>query len=383
MSRNNFKITLLTAFALFFTTSQLQAQSDNTVSADGRSSNRIYTAMSFLMIAPDARAGAMGDLGVATQPDAYSVHWNPAKLALIKTNSAVSLSYSPWLKNLAPDIDFAYLSAYKRISERTVMAGSLRYFSFGEFQLADDYQNSLGAINPNEFAIDLAFSRKFGESFSLGTAVRYVRSRLDNVQFIQSNASHSSALSTDLSAFYTQKTQVFGSDVDWNIGLNVSNIAVVKKLPLSTNGPQFLPANLRLGTAMVFHQTNDDLFTLAVDFNKLLVPLSQTTTTNMSLVSSIFKSFSDAPGGFSEELQEISYSIGAEYNFKQKFPVRAGYFHESPVKGNRQFFTLGAGFRYDKFELDLGYILANQTQSPLANTLRFSLSYQLGKTPSN
>ena len=379
MSRNNFKSTLLAGFVLLFSTTQLHAQSDNSVSADGRTSNRIYTAMSFLMIAPDARAGAMGDLGAATQPDAYSIHWNPAKLALIKTNSAVAFSYSPWLQNLAPDIDFAHLSAYKRISERTVMAGSFRYFSFGEFQLADDYQNSLGSITPNEFAVDLSFSRKFGESFSLGTAVRYVRSRLDNVQFIQSNASHSSAVSTDLSAFFSQHTQVFGTDADWNIGLNVSNISIQKKLPLSTTGQQFLPANMRLGTALVFHQLNDDVFTIALDFNKLLVPQSQATTANMSLVSSIFKSFSDAPGGFSEELQEITYSVGAEYNFKQKFPIRAGYFHESPEKGNRQFLTLGTGFRYDKLELDLSYILANQTKSPLANTLRFSLSYQLGK----
>jgi hypothetical protein len=357
----------------------------STTLVDGKKPNSIQTAMSFLLISPDSKAGAMGDAGVATDPDLYALHWNPSKMAFLKGASGVSVSYSPWLKNLVPDINFAYLTYFKKLSEQEVLAGSIRYFSLGDIQLTDINQVDLGTYRPNEFSVDAAYSKRFGETFSLGTAVRYIRSSLSNGQFYASEVLRpASAFAADVSAYGKHPATVFGKDAQISWGINVSNIGT--KVSYAQGGSKyFLPTNLRLGAATSLLLNDFDKLTLTLDLNKLLVPTSPELgmngqiiagkDPNRSTVSGIFGSFSDAPGGFAEELHEISYAFGAEYIFSEQFAVRTGYFYEHPTKGDRQFITLGGGFKKDKIGIDLAYILANQQKSPMANTLRFSLSY--------
>ncbi|MEY5069475.1 MAG: hypothetical protein RLZ47_1337 [Bacteroidota bacterium] len=365
--------------------------------SDGKRANNVLTTLPFLLISPDARAGAMGDVGAATKPDSYSIHWNAAKMAFLEQKNGLSLSYSPWLKNLVPDVNFAYVTGFHRLDERSVMGGSIRYFSIGEFQLTDANQNPLGVTTPNEIAIDLAYSRQFGEYFSLGMALRYINSNLQDISFAQMGQNAVNAVSADVSAYFHKQVQFLNTATDLSFGLNLSNIGnkvrFVSYAPQDASSNYFLPANMRLGTALAFRLPSEDKFTFALDLNKLLVPTSPITdedgnilqgqSSDRSVISGMFNSFSDAPGGFSEELQEISYSLGLEYSFKDKFPIRAGYFYEHPNKGDRQFFTLGTGIYGNKFDLDLSYILANQTESPLANTLRFSMSYYFGQNQKN
>lgn len=354
--------------------------------ADGKKPNSIQTAMSFLMISPDAKAGAMGDAGVATSPDAYALHWNPAKLDFLEASSGFSLSYAPWLKNLVPDINFAYLTYHHKIQDIGTLAGSIRYFSLGDIQLTDINQQDLGTYRPNEFAIDIAYSKKFGESFGLGTALRYMRSSLSNGQFYAGELLRpASAFAADVSAFGQKEATIFGSDALLRWGVNISNIGT--KVSYTQGGSKyFLPTNLKFGTAAVLPINDLDKLTLTLDVNKLLVPTSPELDVNgniirgkdpnRSMISGMFGSFSDAPGGFSEELRELSYSFGAEYVYNDQFALRTGYFYEHPTKGDRQFLTLGAGFMTPQYGIDLAYIVANQAKSPLANTLRFSLSYK-------
>jgi len=355
--------------------------------ADGKKPNSIQTAMSFLLITPDAKAGAMGDVGVATTPDLYAMHWNPAKLSFLEGSFGGSLSYSPWLKNLVPDINFTYLTYYKKLADQGVLAGSIRYFSLGDIQLTDINQIDLGTYSPNEFAIDAAYSRKFGETFSLGTAIRYARSSLSNGQFSASDVLRpASAFAADISAYGTNPTTMFGKEAQLSWGINISNIGT--KVSYAQGGSKyFLPTNLRLGVATSLAMNDFDKLTFTLDLNKLLVPTLPEVDVNgqiiagkdpnRSMVSGIFGSFSDAPGGFSEELREINYAFGAEYMFSDQFALRSGYFYEHPTKGDRQFLTLGGGFKTQKIGIDLAYILAKQQKSPMANTLRFSLSYVL------
>ena len=366
---------------------QISAQGIGPVTlADGKKPNSIQTAMSFLLITPDAKAGAMGDAGVATTPDLYSMHWNPAKLSFLEGSSGGSLSYSPWLKNLVPDINFAYLTYYKKLADQDVLAGSIRYFSLGDIQLTDINQIDLGTYSPNEFAIDAAYSRKFGETFSLGTAIRFVRSSLSNGQFSASEVLRpASAFAADVSAYGSNPTTIFGTEAQLSWGINISNIGT--KISYAQGGSKyFLPTNLRVGLATSLAMNDFDKLTVTLDLNKLLVPTSPEVNVNgqiiagkdpnRSMVSGIFGSFSDAPGGFSEELKEINYAFGAEYMFSNQFALRSGYFYEHPTKGDRQFITLGGGFKTQKVGIDLAYILAKQQKSPMANTLRFSLSYK-------
>lgn len=391
MKRNSLSFSFITLVFLCSSFSILSAQGLNSGTlADGKKSNSIKTAMPFLLISPDARAGAMGDVGAATSPDLFSLHWNPAKMAYLKDPNGISLSYSPWLKNLVPDINFAYLTAYHRLDERNTLSGSLRYFSLGNIQLTDANQQDLGTYSPNEFALDVAFSRKFGESFSLGTAMRYIRSSLSNGQFYEGEQLRpASAFAADISAYFKKETLLMGKDADLSFGINISNVGT--KVSYAQGGSKyFLPTNLKLGTAATFYTGVADRFTLALDFNKLLVPTSPELDANgnivrgkdpdRSVISGIFGSFADAPGGFAEEFREISYSLGTEYWYNNQFALRAGFFYENPSKGDRQFFTLGTGFSGNKFNVDLAYIMANQSKSPLAKTLRFSLAYKFEKT---
>jgi hypothetical protein len=341
----------------------------------------------FLLISPDARAGAMGDVGAATSPDANSIHWNPAKLAFMESDKGVSLSYSPWLQRLVPDINLAYLSGYYRLDDRNTVGASLRYFSLGQIDLIDAQKNPQGSYNPNEFALDGTLARQFGENFSLGTAMRFIYSSLSNGQFSAGQQTKpATALAADVSAYFKKETVLLGSDALVALGLDISNIG--NKISYTDGGSKiFIPTNFRLGTSATFLNGLNE-FTAAIDFNKLLVPTpirndeGNIIVPDKSVPAAIFGSFGDAPGGFSEELKEINSSLGLEYLYNKQFALRAGYFYESPQKGDRQYITLGAGLKYNYFNLDFAYLLANQQKSPLANTLRFSLVFNFlgGKT---
>ena len=362
---------------------------------DGRiGSGLIITGVPFLLISPDARAGAMGDVGAATSPDANSMHWNPAKLAFMENDKGVSLSYSPWLQRLVPDINLAYLSGYYRLDDRNTIGASLRYFSLGQIELIDAERNKQGTHNPNEFAVDGTLARQFGENFSLGTAIRFVYSALSNGLSAGQQTRPATALAADVSGYFKKETVLLGSDARVALGLDISNIG--NKISYSDGGRKiFIPTNFRLGTSATFLNGLNE-FTAALDLNKLLVPTPPIRDTetgkviagkddDRSVPAGIFGSFNDAPGGFSEEFKEINYSLGLEYLYNKQFAMRAGYFYENPQKGDRQYITLGAGLRYNYFNLDFAYLLANQQKSPLANTLRFSLVFNFlsGKTTPN
>jgi len=359
-----------------------------TTQSDGKRSNTIQTAAPFLLITPDARSGAMGDAGVAISPDANSLHWNPAKMAFLDKPTGLSASYTPWLRNLVPDVDLGYLTIYHRIDSRNTIGGALRYFSYGSIQLTDNSQNDIGVYSPNEFSIEGTYSRKFGDSFSLGTAIRYIRSSLSNGQFNGQDIQPATALSADASAYYKSGTILFGKDAELAFGLNISNVG--SKMSYSDNGSKsFLPTNMKLGGASTFMLDDLSTITFALDLNKLLVPTSPIRDANGQIISgkdpdrsvpsAIFGSFSDAPGGFSEEISEISYSLGTEYWYNKQFAIRSGYFYETPTKGDRRYFTVGAGLKYNVFNLDFAYLMANQQTSPLAQTLRFSLVFNFEK----
>lgn len=352
---------------------------------DGREGNTITTAVPFLLITPDARSGAMGDVGAAISPDANATHFNPAKLAFVKDPYGFGLSYSPWLQKLVPDINLAYLNGFYRLDNRNTIGASLRYFSLGNIQFVDENQVLQGEASPNEIAFDVSFARSFGENFSLGTALRYISSNLSSGQvFNNQETQPGTAVAADISAFYTTGTTLFNKNATVSAGLDISNIGT--KMNYTDGGPKyFLPTNMRLGGSATIHADDYNDFSFSLDLNKLLVPTNPIYNDqgkiiagkdpNRSVPSGIFGSFSDAPGGGKEELQEVSIATGAEYWYNQQFAIRAGYFYENPYKGNRKYLTLGLGLRYNIVDLNFSYLLANQQTSPLANTLRFSLLF--------
>ncbi|HTN20937.1 MAG TPA: type IX secretion system outer membrane channel protein PorV [Pelobium sp.] len=365
----------LAALACSTTLYNNNALAQDNSTTDGRQGNTITTAVPFLLITPDARSGAMGDVGVAISPDANATHSNPAKLAFVKDPYGFGLSYSPWLQKLVPDINLAYLNGFYRLDDRNTIGGSLRYFSLGNIQFVDVNQIETGSANPNELAIDVSFARSFGENFSLGTALRFINSDLTNGQtFTDQETQPGTAVAADISAFYTKGATLFSKNATISAGLDISNIGT--KMSYTDGGPKyFLPTNMRLGGSATVHADDYNDFSFSLDLNKLLVPSNSTSDPNQSVPSGIFGSFTDAPGGGKEELQEVSIATGAEYWYNHQFAIRAGYFYENPNKGNRQYLTLGLGLRYNIVDLDFSYLLANQQKSPLANTLRFSLLF--------
>ncbi len=391
----SFKLKLLLAcVCLVAFTSEVPAQitGGGGSTTDGRQGSRvIITSVPFLLIAPDSRSGAMGDAGAAIFPDPNAIHWNPAKLGFVPNKTGLSVSYSPWLQKLVPDINLAYVAAYSKLGDRTTIGGSLRYFSLGQIELIDANQNDQGTYSPNEFALDGAFSRRFGESFSLGTALRFIYSNLSNGQFSAGQQTKAgTALAADISAFYKTQTEMLGDDARFAAGINISNIG--NKVSYVNGGTKTsLPTNMKLGMASTLYLDKMSEFTFAFDLNKLLVPSPPITAVDpvsgetyivkgrdpskLTVTESILGSFTDAPGGFKEELQEISYSAGMEYSYNHQISLRSGFFYESPNKGNRQYFSLGAGLKYNILNIDFAYLLANQQKSPLANTLRFSLVF--------
>jgi hypothetical protein len=376
-------------FLIAVTARSLAQVGTGVTNTNGSKSNAITTAVPFLTITPDARSGALGDAGVAISPDANANYWNPSKLVFIENGSGLALSYSPWLRHLLPGVNLAYLSFFQKVDERNTIGLSLRYFNLGTSQLYDENQISQGTYQPVEYSLDGSLARKFGDNFSLGVTLRYIHSNLSNGTFAQGQQTKAGyAIAADVSAYANNPTQQFGKDALIAYGIDVSNIG--SKLSYSDVGQKyFLPINLKIGVADTWYLDNYNELTFTVDLNKLLVPtppirdgngnILEGKDDNVSVVTGIFNSFADAPGGLSEELQEITYSPAFEYCYDKKFAIRAGYFYESPNKGNRQYFTIGTGFSYNNIKIDLSYLLANQSKSPLANTLRFSLGYSFGE----
>lgn len=374
-------------FVLFFCAvaiADAQVGGGTTTTTDGRQGNAITTAVPFLLITPDARSGSMGDVGVALEPDVNATYWNPAKLAFLKDKYGFGASYSPWLQKLVPDINLAYINGFYRLDDRNVIGGSLRYFSLGQIQLTDELGNAQSTYSPNELSVDGSFSRTFGDNFSLGTALRFIYSNLSSGIINGGQNKAGTAIAADISGYYKDDKEIFGTNATLAFGLDISNIGT--KMSYTDGGPKyFLPTNMRLGGASTFHLDDYNDFTFALDLNKLLVPTPPIYDSNGRIVAGkdpnrsvpagIFGSFSDAPGGFHEELQEVSIATGLEYWYNHQFAVRTGYFYENPNKGNRQYLTLGLGLRYNIVDIDFSYLVANQQKSPLANTLRFSLIF--------
>jgi hypothetical protein len=358
-------------------------------STDGSTFRGSRVEVPFLNITPDSRSGAMGEAGVAISPDVNANFWNPSKLAFLESNDALSLSYSPWLRHLVPDISLSYLSYAHKIDDRNSLGASLRYFNYGSLQLTDDNVNNQGTYTPNEFSVDVSYARKFGEGFSLALTGRFIHSSVSSVSFstaADQSGRAGNAFAADVSMYYKN---TYGDDNIFAFGANISNIG--SKISYSDNGSRyFLPANLRLGAANTWNLDESNQFTLAFDINKQLTPsppikdndgnIISGRNDDVSVPSGIFQSFGDAPGGFKEELKEYTLSPGAEYWYNQQFAIRAGYHYESASTSNRRYATVGFGVKYDIFQFDFSYLAASQQNSPLANTLRFTLSANFGGT---
>ncbi len=354
--------------------------------------NPVQTGVNSLGIAPDARGGGMGDIGAATEPDENSQYWNASKYAFAFSQAGVSFSYTPWLRKLVSDINLAYLAGYWKLgqSDMQAVSASVRYFSLGEISITNANAENINVINPFEMAVDVGYSRKLSDKFAMGVVFRYIQSDLAYSQ--EENYGPASAFAADISGYYTAYPIVGRNECQWSFGFNVSNIG--SKVSYDGGATQaFLPTNLRLGTTFLFPIDDYNRMSFSLDLNKLLVPtrplLSQFDGDQIayesaledyyatSSIGGIFKSFSDAPGGFGEELQEINFSLGAEYTYNNQFFLRAGYFNEHKNKGNRKYATVGAGFALNVFRLDAAYVISVAQQSPLDQTLRFSLSFDM------
>ena len=353
--------------------------------------NTITTAVPFLLIAPDSRSGAMGDVGVATSPDANSMHWNPAKLAFTSEDIGASISYVPWLRALVPDINLSYITGYKKLDDNQAVGLEMRYFSLGDITFTDIVGTTIGQYKPHEFALGGSYARKLSDQFSLAISARYIYSNLTGGQSaggIETVAGQS--IASDLAGFYTKPVRMGGQDMDLAVGLNISNIGS-KVSYTATTIRDFIPINMRLGTALGADIDDYNKISLAIDMNKLLVPTPPITDngeivsgkdSDVGVVSGILQSFGDAPGGYKEEFREINYSVGSEYWYNDQFAIRAGYFFEHDTKGGRKFFTFGSGVKYSAFILDFSYLVNASTDAgatnPLANTMRFSMTWNFG-----
>ncbi|WP_143310762.1 type IX secretion system outer membrane channel protein PorV [Chitinophaga vietnamensis] len=380
------KVTLSLVFIYStFTSLKTSAQRiDSTGQIDGRT-NTINTAVPFLRITPDARSGAMGDVGVALSPDASSIYWNLSKLPFATTNSNLAVTYTPWLKELVNDVFLATVSGYTKLNDKEAVSGSLRYFSLGSINFRDVTNQDQGNFHPREFAVDAGYARKLSEHFSIGMAGRFIYSNLAGGQVVNDQSVRAGkAFAADLSGFYTKDYEKDDGRVNkLNLGFAITNIGTKISYTSSAQNKDFLPTNLGLGAAYTLAMDEYNQLTFALDINKLLVPTPDTSGNykNKSVLEGIFSSFGDAPGGLKEELQELMYSAGVEYWYNQQFAVRAGYFNENKYKGNRKYFTAGVGIKYDIFGLNFSYLVPSGSgiqRNPLSNTLRFTLTFDLG-----
>lgn len=373
--------------SLAFSNAWSQNESITIDELQGKEYNPIRTAVPFLMIAPDSRSAGMGDVGAATTPDEGSMYWNPAKLSFIENDFGMSVSYTPWLRFLVDDINLAYLTGHYRLDENQVVGASLRYFSLGDIQFTDNQGEAIKTFNPNEFSLSGTYARRLGEVFSMALSARYIHSNLTGST--DDNTHPGNAFAFDLGLFYTQDVSVGGKDAKMNYGLAFSNIG--SKVAYSETTKNFLPMNMRLGGAFMYQLDDYNSLGIALDFNKLLAPtttysLNQDSlvvaddVSDVSVATAIVESFYDAPGisgmtTFEEELKEINTSIGVEYWYDKKLAFRAGYFYEPREKGNRKYFTMGAGLRLNVFGIDVAYLIPTTANNPLKNTIRFSLLF--------
>lgn len=371
--------------------------------------NVISTAVPFMMIAPDARAAGMGDCGVSTTPDVYSMHWNPAKYAFIEDDFSVGLAYSPWLRQLVPDMNIAYLAISKRVSPMSTVAATVRYFSLGDINFTSDNNEDLGTYSPNEWAIDVAYSRKLGNYISGAVSGRFIYSNL--TQGIIDYTKPAFSVAADIGVYYNRPVYWFNSiDAEISWGVAITNIGSKMTYNSGNTRKDFIPTNLRFGPSIKLDIDDYNSLAFSLDINKLLVPtppvylktasgtdsldasgypiIFEGMDDNVSLVQGIIQSFYDAPGGFSEEMKEFTLSVGAEYWYNKVFTVRAGFFHEAKMKGDRRYLTFGAGLRYNVFGLDVSYLVpvnntATSGTNPLESTLRFDLIFCIDKWGSN
>ena len=404
--KNHSFLKSFSAIALVFSSlSQTYAQSSSGQTAEDQFEriglNTITTAVPFLLITPDSRGGAMGDVGVATSPDAMSAFWNTSKAAFVEEELGIAVSYVPWLKAVVPDIYLGYLSGYKKISDKGTVTGSLRYFSLGEINFTDEVGNPIQNVNPNELAVDMGYAHKLSEKLAGGFALRYVHSNLtQGVSVGGVDAKPARALAADLNIYYQSELEIAKKDAVFSFGLNLQNIG--NRVSYSESADKdFIPINMKLGSGLLFKIDEYNEFGVYLDINKLLVPtpplyakdsalnleidangdpvIEAGKNPDVAVATGMLQSFYDAPGGASEEFQEYNWSIGLEYWYDRQFAVRAGYFYENPNKGNRQYFTMGVGIKYQIFNLDFSYLVVpSQQRSPLENTLRFTLAFDLG-----
>ena len=392
---------IIVASSSFVSRAQIRTSAELKSQIGGQTLNAITSAVPFLMIGPDSKQGALGDAGAATDPDINSIHWNGSKLAFTEKTFGAGFTVTPWLRNLVPDINMYYLSGYGKINQRQVVGASLRYFSLGTIEFTDINGTNYGSYRPNEFAMDLAFSQKLSKNFSLGVATRFINSTIN--KYVSSNGQQGNAASTfavDLSAFY--KSNEFlagGKKMIAQGGLAITNMG--DKIRYS-NDQNFLPANLRLGGGLKTKLDEFNNFNAYLDFNKLLVPtppdyvidnnnqividpvtgkkeVAAGKDPNVPVIEGMLQSFSDAPGGFKEEMREINTSVGVEYDYNSIFAVRGGYFHEHKTKGGRQYFTVGVGFKFKVITVDGSYLIPTSLQNPLQRTWRLTLSFQFDK----
>ena len=342
--------------------------------------NPIFTAVPSLSITPDARAGGMGDVGAATSPDVYSQFWNPAKYVFLESQAGVSVSYTPWLRQLVSDIDLSYVSGYYKFDDRQAVSASLRYFSLGEIILTDYQGERLAEASPNELALDVAYSRMLSEFFSASVAMRFIYSDLSNG--FSEGMTAGMSVAADVAGYYRRPISLSTGEGNLAFGLNISNLGSKISYEDGVNS-SFIPTNMRLGGSFLYPIDDYQSISFSADLNKLLVPTPNASITNefpnyyndMSGLTGVFKSFSDAPA--EEELREIMWSVGAEYAYNKQFFVRAGYFNENEYKGNRKYFTAGAGFKLNVFQIDAGYVISTAQTSPLDQTLRISVAFDL------
>ena len=355
----------------------------------------------FLLVSADARAAGMGDIGVATSADAFSQQWNPAKYAFATDAQGFSISYTPYLTDLVNDISLGQLTYYQKLNEKSAFAGSLRYFGLGEIELREtgDPNETPRLVSPNEFAIDGSYSLKLSEKFSMAVAGRFINSNL-KVASDSNDASSASTFAVDVAGFYQSEELAYNEfNGRWRAGFNIQNLGPKISYDNDQFNNNFIPANLKIGTGFDFILDDYNKVAVNVEFNKLLVPTPQDPDLNgdgtvtseernqnndnyrsIGWTSGVFKSFGDAPDGFGEEAKEVTYALGAEYLYQDSFAMRLGYFHESPLKGARQFFSLGAGFKYNVVKVDVSYLFsASKVKNPLENTLRFSLTFNFGE----
>ena len=383
------KLQFLVMMACVLLTPKIFAQ---TTSTSGEQPNPITTAVPFLMIAPDARSGGMADYGVSSSPDAYSMYWNPAKYAFIDKDFGAGIGYVPWLRGLVNDIGLASVSGFKKFGDKQAVAASLRYFSMGSVDFTDDQGNFIMAVKPNEWAVDLTYSRKFSRSFSGAVAGRFIYSNLVPVDVSKAaNIRPGTSIAADIALYYHKELEIKGlTGASFDVGMDISNIGAKMSYSSTSITRDFIPTNLRLGPSFTMDIDEFNRFSFGVDFNKLLVPtppiygydsvtkqkvIIKGKNPDVQVVQGMIQSFYDAPYGFKEELQEITVTISAEYWYNKLFAIRAGYFTESKYKGDRKFFTLGAGLRYNVFGLDFSYLIPVKNNNPLMNTMQFTLLF--------